>query len=101
MEGGGGCTFRGFLPFNHEIKRQPIPKILDYSRLFVADAPMKIKKHLSEDFRFWLVKSPKEERVKHIYLFLLNYVILFEDKKIYFKIFVFNILENKIQVCIS
>ena len=43
----------GFLPLTQKIFRQPIPEILDFSHLFIADAPM--KKTLQK-FRFSLAQ---------------------------------------------
>ena len=44
---GGGSAVRpppcGFLPFTKKSSGNPYPKILDFSQIFIADAPMKKK----------------------------------------------------------
>ena len=66
---GGCCTPPVF--FCTLLKKSsgnPYLKIIDYSQLFIADAPMKktnpkfLIYHLKGDFCSWSVKSPMEER---------------------------------------
>jgi len=53
-----------FLPFTQNILGQPIPEILDLTKLFIADVPMKKKKQKNqlylfpEYFEIWDQKPP-------------------------------------------
>ena len=68
---GGGALYAPpliFLPFTQNIFSNPYLKILDPTKLFIADAP--IKKNLkllfyplSEHFEIWVRKPPMAERV--------------------------------------